>query len=259
MLPGAEILINKPMSSRGERFLRTISHAAPAGSKITSAYEGKHQLLVVYGPGMEYRTQVMQKHKAAGGRVIGFDMGYWDREDSMRLFVDEVHPTPEQLDSTPLYSRRGFSLRDDHDPNGPIMLVGLGQKSVKSLGYGGQSWEMKALQFLREAYPGRRIVWRPKGPNPTPLENLPVVFGSKIEDALKGCSLVYCRHSNVAVDACVAGIPVICEGGAAYYLYRNGPNPEPDRRRDFLSKLSWWEWHRTQGKELWQWIRSICA
>ena len=44
-----------------------------------------------------------------------------------------------------------------------------------------------------------------------------------IADVLNGCSVVVCRHSNVAVDACIAGVPVECEGGA-----RTGGDREED-------------------------------
>ena len=259
MHAGAEILIDLPMSSRGERYLRTVAAKAPPGSKITHTYTGAHRHLVVYGPGTAYRSAAMETHKLKGGVVFGFDMGYWDREDSMRLFIGPNHPTVEQIQASPTSPRRTFDLREDADPNGPVLLVGLGRKSVKYLGYDDFEWETQALEMIRQQYPGRKVLWRPKGTTPVDFKGLPVSHGIPITQALQGCSLVVCRHSNVAVDACVAGVPVHCEGGAARWLYHSGINPDRDLRAQFLARLSWWEWHRKDMESLWQWIQSRCS
>jgi hypothetical protein len=63
---------------------------------------------------------------------------------------------------------------------------------------------------------------------------------------MRGCSLVVCRHSNVAIDACIAGVPVECDDGAAFALYRNGPQPDENARREFLGRLAWWNWGGTR-------------
>ena len=82
---------------------------------------------------------------------------------------------------------------------------------------------------------------------------------SRIADLLKGASLVVCRHSNVAVDACIAGVPVICDDGAAFSLYRSNTSPTPEQRMDFLQRLSWWEWDRTEAGAAWEFIQEMCS
>jgi hypothetical protein len=125
---------------------------------------------------------------------------------------------------------------------------------------GFQEWERKTLAALRAAYPGRRVVYRPK--RPEQLDNLPVAT-APIEEVLKGASLVVCRHSNVAVDACIAGVPVVCEDGAAAALYgsdlRRPANPGGEERRQFLERLAWWQWKPSEAKLAWQFLLKVCG
>ena len=258
MRDGAEILIDQPMSLRGQKFLRAMAEAA--GSVVTPRYVGKHRLLMMYGPGAPRKLPLLHRHVKAGGRVITWDLGYWDRERGMRLAIDGLHPTPAQLAMAgDAPARRLFDLREDADPAGPIMLVGLGPKSCYAYGLGRNEWEKRTLADLRQRFPGRKIIWRPKGHRPDPLGNLEVSHGNAIEHALQGCSLVVCRHSNVAIDACVAGVPVECEAGAAAALYAGNPAPSRDERADFLRRLSWWEWARNEAAQAWAWINKVTA
>ena len=130
MRGSAEILIDPPLSARGEKFLRSMAEHAPAGSIVTNAYGGRRKLLMMYGPGAPRKLPLLARHLQAGGHVAAWDLGYWDRERSMRLAIDNLHPTWAHLalvGDAP--ARRQFDLREDADPSGPIMLVGLGPKS----------------------------------------------------------------------------------------------------------------------------------
>lgn len=82
-------------------------------------------------------------------------------------------------------------------------------------------------------------------------------WGMPIDEALRGASLVVCRHSNVAVDACVAGIPVECDDGAAAALYRGNPNPTREQRAEFLRRLTFWEWRPDEAAQAWDWILTV--
>lgn len=260
MQDGTEILIDDPMSTRGQRFLRAMAEHLPAGGIVTNQYGGRRRNLMMYGPGAPQKLPLLKRHLKAGGRVITWDLGYWDRERSMRLAIDGLHPTPEQLamvGGAP--ARRHFDLRDDADPAGPILLVGLGPKSCFAYGLGHNEWESRKLAELRQRFPARKILWRPKGHRPEPFAGLQVSHGNAIEHALQGCSLVVCRHSNVAVDACVAGVPVECDAGAAAALYAGNPAPWRDERADFLRRLSWWEWRRNEAAQAWSWINKVVA
>lgn len=255
----AEILIAQPLSRRGEKMLRALARCAPAGSVVTGRYAGQRDLLVIYGPGAPVRLQQARQHRAAGGHVVMWDLGYWDRDNCMRLAVDTMHPTAAQLEAAPHIHRATLTLREDADPAGPIMLVGLGDKSCVAYGYRRMEWEHRQLDALRMRFPGRAIVWRPKGAQAAAVAGTTLRHGMPIADALVGCSLVVCRHSSVAVDACIAGVPVECEDGAAHALYHGNPSPDRQQRARFLRQVGWFNWGFGEGPQCWQWIMKLTA
>jgi hypothetical protein len=259
---GAEILIGDGlMARRGKRMLAAMAAAAPPGTITSAHYTGTRRLLMMYGAGLEQRRLALAKHRAAGGRVAVWDLGYWDRDDAMRLAVDSLHPTAEQLALAPDGCRRGHALREDANPAGPVMLVGLGRKSAALYRLQPMEWERKRLQVLKKRFPGRRILWRPKGRFEEQMPGTTYHYGLPIEAALRGCSLVVCRHSNVAVDACIAGVPVECEAGAALALYEGNPTPTVEQRLEFLRRLGWWNWRPSEASQAWDWIDMVtrCA
>jgi hypothetical protein len=246
---------NPPRPARALKFMAAMIADKPADAEVTTGYRGKSRFLMLYGPGALTRMPVIRRHVAAGGRVAMWDLGYWDRERSMRLSFDTLHPSAEQLAAVPAGARREFVLREDANPNGPIVLIGLGYKSNRAWGLQAFEWERAKLADLRRRFPGREILWRPKGGKPQPFAGLRMDYDTPIADLLRGASLVACRHSNASVDACVAGVPVECDDGAAAALYRGNPNPTREQRAEFLRRLSFFEWSRDDAPAAWAFIR----
>jgi hypothetical protein len=257
MHDGAELLIDLPLARRGRVMLEALGDTRPAGSKITTEYRGAHRLLVLYGVGHALRFQARREHLARGGHVAMWDMGYWDREDAMRVSIDSLHPSAEQLALAPEGQRRRVALREDADPDGPILLIGLGKKSAHMYGLLPLQWEDAKLAELQSRFPDRRILWRPKGAQFVVLKRTSSGHGLPIEMVLKGCSLVVCRHSNVGVDACIAGIPVECDDGAARAIYAETSSPSREVRAEFLRRLAWWNYRPNEAREAWEWMRRV--
>jgi len=249
--------MDSPMARRGKQMLDALR--VYEACTVSRHYEGNHKILMTYGAGLAQRMDAIHKHRDGGGIDICWDLGYWDRkEDAMRLSIGSLHPTSDQLEAS-TGSRRRFKLREDADPDGPILLIGIGDKSASLYGLGIMGWETDALRMIQRTYPGKKVLWRPKGKRPVELPGAKLTFGMPIEQAMKGCSLVVCRYSNVAVDACVAGIPVVCDGGAAKHLYNGNLNPSRDQRIRFLDQLSWWNWHPNEARDAWTFIKRMIA
>lgn len=221
----------------------------------------------MYGCGSPEKGELMKLHKGPRRHVVCWDIGYFSRgkkgnRDFFRVCVDGLHPSIAQVEGTPeepdRFAMHGITLRDDFDPTGHIIVVGLGRKSREGLGL--TTWEAQALARARERFPGRKIIYRPK---PT-LRRYPdgvqwdrVDGVTPIEELLKGAALVICRHSNVALDACVAGIPVECEDGIAAWLYSRTTHPDPGQRLGLLRRAAWWQWRRAETRQAWEFLKSF--
>jgi hypothetical protein len=268
----AEFFFPQTVQRNAADFMRSLISACPrAGMKALpfEEYRGEGDWLVIYGAGGDDRAEPWRRHLESGRRVILWDLGYWQRDPVKsrlwRMSIDEWHPQDllsavEPNPSRYLASQVG-PLREDAKDDGHILLCGLGKKSRKFLGHRRDTWEMKTLSKIRAAYPGRRIVYRPK---PGQLETLPDVEVSRhvrIEEALKGASLVVCRHSNVAVDAAIAGVPCVCEDGAGAYLYgsdvANPKTPTREERQDFVYRLAWFQWGAWEAHEALKFARKL--
>lgn len=256
-----EVLLQLDMVLRGKKMLRAMMEAGEqAGVTIIESrrYTGDCEVLMSYGLGHPVRRIWTSEHVRNGGRLIGWDLGYWHRDVpcafSMRCTLDADHPQkwirPEPGDR---FERSEIKLRHDAKADGPIVLVGLGRKQRVHMGMHGQEWELRKLKEIRDRFPGREIVYRPK--TPEPMGKVRVMSDIPIELVLRGASLVVCHHSNVAIDACIAGVPVECEDGAALALYRGNPNPSPDVRLAFLQSLAWWQWTPQEASDAWGYLR----
>lgn len=259
MMNSAEMIFDAPMSERGRRYFHTLHKSAPGWIYKTSEYSSKHRIIILYGAGHPKRSAYLQQHLSRGGRAVTFDLAYFDRYDSLRISLDGLHPKPEHLRlSADLKPRREFALRDDGNPRGHVVLAGLGRKSVAGLGLRIHEWENQALAQIRERWPGVRVIWRPKKGDTLEFHALPTITSdTPVANVLRGARAVVCRHSNIAVDACIAGVPVYCEGGAALALYKDNPHPTHEQRLEFLRSLSWWEWSIHDASQLWAWIQTL--
>lgn len=250
-----EILTDPDMAKRGSRMLDAMIAAAPMPARVGKHYKGGTELLMVYGTGHPVRRQHWIQHKADGGRCIGWDLGYWNRDtQTMRLTIDHDHPQalirPEDPER---FNTAGIVLRNDYKPSGRVVIVGMSAKANRMNRIGRNQWEMRAARRARLEFPDREIVFKVKRETDPQLPGFQTLR-MPVEEALRGASLVVCRHSNVAIDACIAGIPVKCEDGAAYALYRKNPTPTLEQRLSFLQSLAHWQYTPDEAALAWKYI-----
>lgn len=259
-----EVLIQRTGSEKTRRFmLELISALRRNGAVVRVGYHygGVGKNLYLYGVGAEERRAARARQLAQHRHCVSFDLGYFSRETHMRFSIDTDHPQ-QYMDLTPSTPGRfqmlGIELAERFNPNGPILLVGMGRKTHRIPGMTG--WEEAKLASLRHRFPDRKILYRPKpasGLNRVVLDlGLDIVPDSiPIQQALQGLSLVACRHSNVAVDAVVAGVPYEADDGAACWL--TGRPFTVANRLDFLHRLAYWQWHAGELSECLTFIDSI--
>lgn len=260
-----EVLVDAQMANRGRLMLEAMCDASPMPLKVRTAYHGDCELLMVYGTGHPQRRPWQQRHMLNGGKMIGWDLGYWCRRSEndfrMRLTINADHP--QQLmtvEPAGRWERDGIALRSDADPRGHVVIVGMSAKAGKVHLMSRMRWEANAYRAIKAHHPKLKIHFRPKRDTDPVLPGVWVRRDEDIADVLKGASFVVCRHSNVAIDACIAGVPVVCEDGAAAYLYgsdiKQPSRPTIEQRLQFLQSLAWWQWSPTEAAEAWKFILS---
>lgn len=245
-----DVLLWDDVAARGVSILKAMIDSAPKVGIECTVCNGSPTgapWLMAYGLGHIGRKAYISQHLKNGGRLIGWDLPYWsrghakDKDHPMRLTIDADHPWRMiQKESPERWDNQGIQLREDCDPEGKIMIVGMGKKAKDLY----PDWEKGIQDRLFNKYPRRKVVYRPKSKWVEP-----------IEQALRGKSFVYARHSNVAVDACIAGIPVECQDGAAYALYKDNPRPTIEQRLEFLRSLAWWQWKPSEAIQAWDFIK----
>lgn len=256
---GCEYLSIGGASSHALAVLTAMQAASHAPAQFTARYVGDHDWLMLWGVGREEHAQAWRQHAATGRPVVMWDLGYIGRGKRggyyrvsvnawhPQALLDRTAPDPERLDV------HGLQLRQDADPMGPILLIGMGPKSHRFTGQ--PDWEARKVKELRRRFPGRRVVYRPKPGKPVARLDCEIDTSSSIDLALRGASLLVCRHSNAAVDAVIAGVPLECEDGAAKWL--EGKPFMPDTRLDFLRRLAWWQWMPSEAAQTWQFLRKV--
>lgn len=251
-----DILIAQSMRPRPARLLEAMCAGAVAkgiDAQPMRQYKPRDGAnLVTYGLGGRDRLPHAQEHLRKGLQVVAWDAGYWERKTPDRRYrvsIGGFH-CPDRIFSGPnpgpsRWNQSGLEITDAHHPGGYIVLVGNGSKSQA---IGADGWTAAKSAEIRQKCPGRKVLYRPKRQMLERGVSFDVELSDgPIEKALNKSSLVVCLHSNVAVDACRMGIPVVCEDGAAASIYPSrledeANQPSLEKRAEFLHRLAYWQW-----------------
>lgn len=262
-----ECLRFTPETARAAEALQALARgAAAAGIRIvpTSQYVGASDWLLLWGPGAPNRFAPMRDQVAAGGHVLALDGAYWQRDRKFRISIDAAHPQQWVLRKSLPASRYEADLgqhRAAWDPDGPVIVAGIGEKALVQYGSVVMAWEAEMIAAARAS--GRTVLYRPKksGPVPAGVER---ASAAPIDQALYGASAVITWHSNVAVDAIRYGIPVVCKDGAAAAVcastWSNTLMPlSIEWRQRFLQNLAWFQWAPSEAEACWAFLLELLA
>lgn len=263
-----ELLYFSPMSDGTRQlFSRLTAASRDAGIELrpTTTYHGASPWLMLWGPGGVNRFDPMRRHMAAGGRVIAWDAAYWHRDRQHRLSIDAAHPQAWVMRRNWPASRLArdpVSVANRWDPNGPVIVAGIGAKASLQYGSDVPVWEDLMIQTCQRK--GWEVRYRPKPGHYRQPSGVTQAGTGPIESVLSGASLLVTWHSNVAVDAIRMGIPVVCRDGAAKAVY---PEPleaehrpiDPAVRDQFLANLAWFQWSAYDAAGCWAFLQELLA
>jgi hypothetical protein len=193
------------------------------------------------------------------GRVLHVDLPFWGRQPAAtkggyyKLALGGRWSKVTGLDyPADRLARLDVRAAPARDPGPRILICGMSAKAAKDWGYAANEWEAKAIAELGDH--AGRLTYRPK---PTWIDARPLggaqydAPGARrpIATALAEADGVASHHSNTAVDALAAGLPIFVELGPAKRFsvskLRDLPGAEPpswaDRER-FLREMAWHQW-----------------
>lgn len=177
-------------------------------------------------------------------KYIYADLGYWSRDEYCRFTVGGWSPEKyvrRGLSDSRL-KRLGIEIQPWNDGD-EIIIAGSTRKSATDHGFGYTEWEKSVADRLF----GLKLVYRPKPGDPdacgirgVPIDRRP------LDVSLSKAKALVTHHSNTAVDALVAGVPVHCEIGAAAAfsvpLEEIDNPPRLEGREQFLADVAWLQW-----------------
>lgn len=203
-----------------------------------------------------FRDYAMKANRWA----VYVDLGYWGRREGGRwtgfhkVVVNARHPTAyfrkPQHDRQRINHFAGLLAQPWTLTGHHVLLAGMGDKGALAEGFKPEEWERKAIREI-QAVTDRPILYRPK-PSWKRAQPIPGTLYSDpaqrlVEQELENCWAVVTHHSNVAVDALVAGVPAFCWGGVAMELASQRLEQierpgYPDRRDAWMADLAYTQW-----------------
>lgn len=266
MAPRIEVLGSCGKSHRARYFVEQFfGSCKQLGLDVTlnDTYRGYRDWLVLWGVGGDKQLEAWRKHRESGRRVIIGDIGYFHREwdykqSAFRISVDDWHPQRFVVNEPhDRLERLELSLGSIGDPDGPILVCGMGPKSRKL--YAKERWDYEVVQRLRTLYPHKTILYRPKPRHEHErIEGSHPAVGGGITDWLRGTAFAVVHHSNIAVDCAVHGVPCVAFDGIGATLYGKdlaAPySPTEAERQQFLANVAYWNWRPFEMTRCVKWL-----
>jgi hypothetical protein len=208
-----------------------ISRGIDAVVQSSRSFTGKPDARVAlfYGLSEGLYSAFRAYRDTSGCRVVFVDLGYWARHKLTRwdgyhkIVLGDRHPTayfqgkPRPADRIAEHKLEIKPWRKSGD--GHIIIAGMSAKAAAAEGFAAESWERETAARL-SALTDRRIIYRPK-PNwsgAKPIKGTVMDSRTPLDVALRDAYAVVTHHSNVAIDALIAGVPCVCPFGAASVL-----------------------------------------
>ena len=207
------------------------------------------------------------KHSAQIKRYPNFmyaDLAYWSRDTHYRFSVNGWSPDKYVRGGhdKSRFEKLGLTIDPWKDHGSQIIVVGSSRKAAVEHGFGYMKWERDTCNALRCR--GLKIEYRPKPSDKekTSIHGVGYDLGST-KDSLFRAKAIVTHHSNMAIDALLAGVPVHCEtGAAAAFSVPLDSIGEPERlegREQFLYDVAWLQWslEEMRSGEAWSHLKTL--
>lgn len=213
---------------------------------------------------------VFEAYRAAGKPFVYFDLGYWNRrprgnplDGHYRMAINAWDTATTMRRGCPAdrFAALDIKVEKPRFDGLEILIAAMSVKSAKIHGFGFLQWETD-IQARIKAMNLPFIVKVRAKPNKKSRAS------ETLEEAFGKSRIVLTRHSNVAVDALVSGIPFYAERGVASLLSPKAltaefiENPEfcsQADRNQLLYDIAYAQWTPPEMRSgaAWEQIRSL--
>lgn len=183
--------------------------------------------------------------------VLHCDLGFWSRDQYMKLALGGRWSTLVDHDYDDRRLRKhGVQIEASSKPGRRVLLCGMSAKASGTWGLQPEQWEQQAIKRLVAAG-AEKVIYRPK---PTwhgarPLKGATFDRAGEIRQAMAQVDVVVSHHSNAAIDAIAAGLPIYVETGIARALSVptieeavGASAPDLETRARFLRQVAHHQW-----------------
>ena len=270
-----EIEANKRSRAIAEAMAEGISAAGDSVHIFPShCYRSPHAEIAVFYGFDRNLQKVMRDYRAAGKAVVYVDLGYWNRREGgplqgyHKVSVNGRHPTDYfqgLRHPSDRFGRLGVSIEPWRPGGRHIIVAGMSAKGAEAEGFEPHAWEEWTVAELRKVT-DRPIIYRPKPSWMDARAIAGAAFEPGLEDLprlLVDCHAVVTHHSNVAIDALMAGIPAfVTDGPASALCFSELARIEqpwrPDGREQFAADLAYAQWRVSEMRDgtVWRHLKS---
>ena len=183
--------------------------------------------------------------------VLHCDLGFWSRDKYMKLALgDRWSPLVDRDYDDSRLRKHGVKIEPSRKPGKRVLVCGMSAKAAGTWDLQPEQWEHRAIKRLVAAG-AAPVIYRPK---PTwhaarPINGAQFDRGTDIKQTLAQVDAVVSHHSNAAIDALAAGLPIYVETGIARSLSAptieeavGAEAPELEARTRFLRQVAWHQW-----------------
>lgn len=233
--------------------------------RTSTSYRGvpPTRIAIFYGLALGL-ARIKSDYERSGRTAVYCDLGYWTRRIASRhdgfhkVAVNDRHPTAYlmRINHTPeRFERHGVAIQPWREEGRHILVAGMSAKAAVAEQLHASRWEERTIGKLKHLT-RRPIIYRPK-PNwhgARAIAGATFDRDTPLREVLKNCHAVVTHHSNVAVDALMAGVPVFCEKGVASLFSPLGLESiekplMPEGREQWAWNLAWTQWNLQEMRE----------
>ena len=241
--PGAGARFAAPTA---DAFIRCFTARGWRVVTTTDLIEKPADLIAGYG----WRPPMRTAWERWPERVLHTDLAWWGRDRYLKLALGGRWSRLSYREYDDRRLRRfGVEIQPARRPGKRVLVAGMSEKHGGTIGLGPEEWERKTVRRL--ALAGAVVTYRAK-PSWRGAKAIPGSTFDRsptIEEALAKVDAVVTHHSNAAVDALAAGLPIYAETSMAEHLsvgsleeVVGATAASLEARTLFLRQLAWHQW-----------------